>query len=626
MLIFFLAGCTHSMLTVHTQPPGGVVKIQGLNATLQDGDSIKLKSGNYTLRSFKQGYSGGSIKINVSGQKDQVVTVPLGEPFALITLKTIPSGLRAKIVELKRTIRDGDTIPLQRGQYTFVLKMPGYKEVKSIVPVDGHTPQTVILQRGEGYGQVCIKAHPAKALIQLDDLPAVHGRFEQEINAGKHLLKVSATGYFPFEKFLNLEPGKRIDLKVELKKIPDSAYVTVLTKPEGGSIYFQGKKIGTTRADLGSLKFGTYVVKAIKQLDEFHRVTGNKRFKLSSSNSKQVILSLTQREYFFQGNWMPESQARSLEEQSYTREKVANPLLIDVHLSKKAIDELLANKGFAFQLHHVLRVGDCIKFHVAGKEYMVWKRHRDISPEFEYQVQIMQGKKTGVDFLFKPAKLKALHLNIKHHVLSELAFFIYKSITDYPLLNLDGALLNKRGENIYRCVSDGAVIIILQGGKDVRLNKKQVVYLTKDLYIQKITPENNVLSFSWQSPPQRILVVSDKKAPFMTSLPANIVLKRNEKKLLRLVDKTIKVKNIVRITCFPDNSVKTDILKSEEPFEIDLSIDEAGPHDLAGHYKRIWIVRFVKNSELSQRQVNLSYQVINKIRKGASEMFFRRKK
>ena len=527
--ILLLAGCSSfSNVTFHTQPPGGMVTVDGVLEKIADGGTIELEEGEYTLLSEKKGFAGVEQQLVVDGENDLIITVPLGSGNSQVTINTFPEGEQVLVQETGQIVRDGETISLPPGSYSFLISKKGYHDNIVSQQIDGLAGLDITVPLGQGFGVLNVSAKPAGSLVRIDETEAVATPFNREISSGSHEITIERRGYFSQKKELTIKPGSKNNLNITLKKIPTSVEVTVKTDPAGGRIYFENKEVGQGSAGLGTLAFGAYRVHGEKMLNTLSRLVGKTTFDVKKAKARTVVLSLDQKQSLFEQQWMPEKEAKRREEKRYQKQRAGKTVSLTVALSEDALQVLSEQKELAKKLHTFLRVGDRVNFITGGREIVVWKRSAQITPAFQLEVSEVLGQGKSV-FQWRPEKSEVNEtFNAGKTVLADIAFILHSTRNSIPLCDLSRAQLTGNGEEIFRTVADGELFLVMAGGTELSVNG-QDVSTQGAVFVQRIAPANSSIKLSWKKVPARVLLVSDQMTSLKQPVPAQLMMQ--EKKL-----------------------------------------------------------------------------------------------
>lgn len=138
---------------------------------------------------------------------------------------------------------------LQPGEYTAEINAPGYEPLAEKITVTDASSQTWRFTLNKLPGRLVVKTQPPTAVrIWVDGKPLPGtGDEPLRIAAGKHVVRLEAARYLPFETTLEVEGRERLQtLTAELA--PNWADVTVASRPAGAAIMVDGAQLGVTPA------------------------------------------------------------------------------------------------------------------------------------------------------------------------------------------------------------------------------------------------------------------------------------------------------------------------------------------------------------------------------------------
>ena len=125
-----------------------------------------------------------------------------------------------------RVAIDGEPLPLSQGRFSRLLEFgahdlaaerAGHEPHRERLLVDGPAPiaRTIALVEIGRLGRLVVDA-PGDATVLVDDRPASRGRFEGELPAGAHRVRVEADGHDPYAVVFDLSPGASKEVSVTL--------------------------------------------------------------------------------------------------------------------------------------------------------------------------------------------------------------------------------------------------------------------------------------------------------------------------------------------------------------------------------------------------------------------------
>lgn len=551
---------------------------------------------------------------------------PVELPLSALQVESQPPGAEITIKDSGQLLASGEKILLPAGKYTLVAKKTGYDTRTKLVYMDGETPQKVTIRMGKGFADLTVSSQPENATVYLSGQE--HGRTPimiEKLSEGEHIVELRKEGYFSDRKTITIIPGKPEKLDMKLVKVPTSAPLTIFTRPSGGEIYLDGKKMGEGEVHLKDLSFGKYTIRGILPVSEYERRIGSASFRHQDEGPKRFTLLLDQPQRLFEENWHNEKEAIALEQKRYRRQRVSRPIGLKSRLSDEAYQSLANKDRLDNILHAMLRVGDRLALSYDDGDWLIWKRHHSLTLEFKAAVAAFIEGSSRTDPWAGDEVAVWRSLAGQGHILSAIVFGMYAETASLTLVDLTGKQLKPDGETILRTTNDGPLVLAAKGGDNIAINKAEPISpIALDLVLKHLPASDIPLQLTWDSPPDRLLVVCESPANFIHT-PGSRMLKAHEKHLVDLVFDR-KVKGMVRLSGGPDYSGWARVVTQPTgPFadQINLNRDEIGPHDTAGNYERIWFLRYSQENAMSQRQVNVTYQVGGGIKDFSGDKFLR---
>jgi hypothetical protein len=544
-----------------------------------------------------------------------------------IKVVTSPPGGEVHIKEIDKTVGDGEFIHLPCGSYTLEASKAGYHTKTTVVPIDETTPQDLKVYLGKGHALISINSSdPDQVDVWIEDKPAGSTPLKLDLDAGNYQMLFSRKGYAPQYRQLTVVPEKSIELNVRLQKLNTNASLHITTKPAGGRIFINGRKAGNDPLNVQSLEPGTYEVRAVKPIGRVRRLKGEKTVIIGEPGRHEVVVHLKKQRLFAQ-RWHALSYAVKAESKRYQKERIDNPVALDIRLNRAHHKALSSVKDLAERMNKIMRVGDRVRVAAGSGQWLIWKRHRFVTPEFQAAVKAMRTAKAYTGDPWSPGTpVSWTRPEANDDFLAQIAFGIQGQRNRWPHLFLSANQLGSGSVDVFRCRADGPLTILAQGGKIVWLGNSRIEVLRSDsLTMSTIPTGDHPLHISWSMPPKRLLVMADRSPQLKPKFVKN-KLRPQEKKIIDLgVEHAVTA--LTRLTSGPDyKGWYRQHMEPDGPLahRIDLGKDEIGPHDAQGQYTRIWLVRF-KDGETTQRQMETSYVVSGPEKKFSSDKFIRRR-
>lgn len=483
----------------------------------------------------------------------------------------------------------------------------------------------ILMLAGPVFAQLHVHSRPAGAEVLINGRNRGITPLEvSDLAEGRHYVELRKQGYFSAWQNVTIEADRPTRLDIDLEARVANKEIDIVTRPDGGTIYLNGKKIGEGRVKLAPPLSGNVTLSGTLQKSPYERRSGKVIVNSDSVKTGSMNLLLDRRERLFEGNWLDEEAVRALEQERYQKQRVS--YCVGQVMTIGGAERRQMHTGrFVRSLHDVLRVGDRIVFEQGRHKWLIWKRHHQITPEFRDAVAALAAGRLHKDDWIpdKPNAWRkpALHADI----LTAISLGLYANRERATLLDLHADQLSAQGETIWHNRADGPVTLVIVGGKGIALDKKAVSQVSPSLRIVQVSAADAPLELGWTTPPERLLAVCDTQEDRLVK-PEVRSLRIREKNIVELFTGG-PVCEMTRLTTGPDSpGWERRTTKPSGPLagQIDLRRDEIGPHDTAGDYRRIWLLKMNAAGPATQRQVSVSYPVEPNIKDGTSDDFLRR--
>lgn len=560
---------------------------------------------------------------------------------ARVVLETQPPGGTVGVAGTDIVVTHGTEVELPAGTHGFTARADGFRAATvSADIVASAAPVVVTVPLGMGYAEVAIRATPAQASIAIGGEVLATGSLDTELDAGEHALLISHPGYQAHTETLAVTPGQEITRDIVLlateapppeaapapppppAPAPTHGSVELVPSPSNAVLSLGQRSLGEGAQRIDALAPGGHTVSGVAPLDAVRRLVGEARFELEAGALLRVPITLERSERLFEGAWLPAADAQARELARYRGARVSEPFALIVEEALRP--RLCGLDALAPALMQILRVGDRLVSPSAGAPAAIWKRHAQTTHEFDAAVAAWcAGESTPYEWADDTARRVRVPVQTEDP-LASLAFGLHQARSAHPLLDLGAAQLPAAGIEIQRVRGDGVLTLIAQGGAGFD-PVSQSAWSSGTLVLARFPAGDGPHALRWQTPPQRLLIISDTRAP-VVEYDGQAVLLRGEKRLINLLDQ-VSVKRMTRLSHGPDfEGWQRSAIDTSGPlgFQLDLASDEIGPHERAGDYRRLWVLEYTQGGQTTQRQVELRYRVTDDVKEVESSEFLRR--
>ena len=214
----------------------------------------KLEPGEYKLKITAKGYKPFEQTITINPGNHINLDINLKEKSGKITGKIEPADTTLKINGEKINVTNGVfSKDLPSGKHTIIAEGPDFDTIQQEVQINRDEETKIDLKLKKKTGKITGNVIPANAVISIDDRrikttkPDVRMeetqssvRFVVEIVIGTHKVNVSATGYKPFEKNVDVKAKEETFIEIMLER--QSSRFSTKIKPVDADVFIDGVK------------------------------------------------------------------------------------------------------------------------------------------------------------------------------------------------------------------------------------------------------------------------------------------------------------------------------------------------------------------------------------------------
>ena len=135
-------------------------------------------------------------------------------------------------------------------------------------------------------GTLAVSTVPAGARVTIDGSDLGSAPLAKKVRAGRHQVSVAYRGYHEKQSAVEVKPGKRVQLKIELVKLKP-ARLKVVTDPPGAKVLLGGENMGAAPVDR-EIAPGKYALSVVA--DDY--LPQSRRVELTSGKATEVRLVL----------------------------------------------------------------------------------------------------------------------------------------------------------------------------------------------------------------------------------------------------------------------------------------------------------------------------------------------
>jgi hypothetical protein len=258
-------------LRIKTDPPDAVVFIDGEEYGV--GPNVEVPTGEHEITLRKYLYYDHSLKYKIDAKRvNDLGEIKLEPRFGEVIVLTEPSGAILYVNGEEHSVTPFQ-IRLKSGIYEIVLRKFNYHDLKTQIKVQDGQLVKQKLDLKPNFGTLSLLSDPKGTIVYLDGKKM--GKTPEngdplvisELKSKKYRLEVQAAHYKSSTYYPLIQDERILKKKVKLR--PVYGLLNVTSKPDGATVYVDGKEIGRTPLRQFKLDKGSYEV-MVKDVNNYY--------------------------------------------------------------------------------------------------------------------------------------------------------------------------------------------------------------------------------------------------------------------------------------------------------------------------------------------------------------------
>lgn len=252
-------------LTLTSEPSGAAVSIDGQNAGATPLTAMAAP-GRRLVEMRLDGHEPAYVNVTAAGDAmaEHIRLVPT---TATVLVHSRPEGASVTLNGSNAGVTPLLLPEVAVGVYRIGIALDGYKPQKVDLTVAGSRPQRINAELISSSASLNVTSEPGEAYVSVNGIARGKTPISvDQIPEGLSTVDVTADGYFPYSKELQLVAGERFTLHAPLQAKP--ANLSIVTIPDGARVYFENEYRGDSPVSIKDLKAGTYRVRVEKDAYE----------------------------------------------------------------------------------------------------------------------------------------------------------------------------------------------------------------------------------------------------------------------------------------------------------------------------------------------------------------------
>ena len=253
----------YGSMNITSEPSGAEVSILGKVIGTTPYVTKPVPSALYIVKYSLDGYEPAWLPVTVTPGRQVEAHVALVQENATVIINSDPAGAHVQM----NGKEIGDTpvlLPdLALGSYSATVQMQGYTRRDISWKVQNGRPILINVPLMHNIGTLSLSSDPEVAEIEIDGKTYGNTPFRDFFEQGQHTIRLTKTGYKPYEKTVTVKRDETTDVNAVLETLPGS--LAIDSDPAGAALFINGVDYGVTPYSRDSIEAGDYTVRLTKE-------------------------------------------------------------------------------------------------------------------------------------------------------------------------------------------------------------------------------------------------------------------------------------------------------------------------------------------------------------------------
>ena len=246
-----------AVLKLYSEPEGATVTLLKREVG-KTPYGCRIVHGTHVVKIAKANHYPVWMTLSLKPGEEKKINVKLEPEKASILFTSKPSGAAVHqngkfLGETPFVLKD-----VPPGNYTALLKLPGYSPQSIKWNVSSARPQSINTVLVSNVGTLKVTSEPDKAQVKLNDAPVGDTPYNARLEQGKYKVTIVKAGYSVYEQTVLVNRDREAIVQAKMEPLPGNLKLT--TVPSGASVSINGKDYGSTPLNVSSLPRGRYKV------------------------------------------------------------------------------------------------------------------------------------------------------------------------------------------------------------------------------------------------------------------------------------------------------------------------------------------------------------------------------
>ena len=253
----------YGSMNITSEPSGAEISILGKTWSTTPYVTKPVPSAMYIVKFSLDGYEPAWLPVTVAPGRQVEAHVALVPENATVIINSDPAGAHVQM----NGKEIGDTpvlLPdLALGSYSATVQMQGYTRRDISWKVQNGRPILINVPLMNNIGTLSLSSDPEVAEIEIDGKTYGNTPFRDFFEQGQHTIRLTKTGYKPYEKTVTVKRDETTDVNAVLETLPGS--LAIDSDPAGAALFINGVDYGVTPYSRDSIEAGDYTIRLSKE-------------------------------------------------------------------------------------------------------------------------------------------------------------------------------------------------------------------------------------------------------------------------------------------------------------------------------------------------------------------------
>ena len=287
----------YGTMNITSEPSGAEISILGKSIGVTPRVTNPVPPAMYIVKFSLDGYEPMWMPVNVVSGRQVDVHAALVPENATVIIDSDPSGAHVQMND--KEIGDTPVIlpDLPLGSYSASIQMEGYTRRDISWKVQNGRPIMINVPMMNNIGTLSVNTDPETVEIEIDGKAYGNTPFRDFLEQGQHKIRLTQTGYKPYEKLVTVKRDETTDVDVQMETLPGS--LALDSVPSGASLFINDIDYGTTPYNREAIEAGDYTVRlslpgydTLEQTITVHPGEPMSRTFTLDANTGSIILSV----------------------------------------------------------------------------------------------------------------------------------------------------------------------------------------------------------------------------------------------------------------------------------------------------------------------------------------------